>query len=52
MAGFSNCRIGCDKCESACPHNIPVNTILRYNYYYMPKKREKYAMSLYAWTFA
>ncbi len=47
VAGFLNCRIGCDICESACPHNMPVNTILRYNYYYMAKKREKYAMSLY-----
>lgn len=47
IAGFLNCRIGCDDCESACPHNLPVNTILRFNYYYMAKKQEKYAISLY-----
>ncbi len=48
IAGFLNCRIGCDKCESSCPHNLPVNTILRYNYYYMAKRDEKYAMQLYS----
>lgn len=47
VAGFMNCRIGCDICESACPHSMPVNTILRYNYYFMAKKREKHAISLY-----
>lgn len=44
---FMNCRIGCDKCESSCPHLMPVNTILRYNYYFIAKRDEKYAMSLY-----
>lgn len=47
ITGFMNCRIGCDICESSCPYNMPVNTILRYNYYYMAKKKEKYAMKLY-----
>jgi len=47
IAGFLNCRIGCDSCESKCPNNIQVNSILRYNYYFMAKKQEKYAMSLY-----
>ncbi len=47
IAGFLNCRIGCDDCESECPHNLPVNSILRFNYYYMAKKQEKYAMGLY-----
>jgi predicted aldo/keto reductase-like oxidoreductase len=31
--GFLNCRIGCNLCEKSCPEHIPVNTILRYNYY-------------------
>jgi predicted aldo/keto reductase-like oxidoreductase len=48
IAGFLNCRIGCDICEGKCPYNIPVNTILRYNYYYMAKKEEKHAMKLYS----
>jgi len=46
--GFLNCRIGCNECEKACPHHLPVNHILRYNYYYQNKKNEKEAMKLYA----
>ncbi len=45
---FLNCRIGCNECEKACPHGIPVNTIMRYNYYFQNKKQEKEAMQLYA----
>jgi len=45
--GFLNCRIGCNICEKACPHNIPVNTIMRYQYYFHAQKREKYAMQKY-----
>ncbi len=46
--GFLNCRIGCNECEKACPHGLPVNTIMRYNYYFQNKKQEKEAMQLYA----
>ncbi|MBS3808414.1 MAG: aldo/keto reductase, partial [Bacteroidales bacterium] len=46
--GFLNCRVGCNECEKACPHHLPVNHILRYNYYYQNKKDEKQAMKLYA----
>jgi predicted aldo/keto reductase-like oxidoreductase len=46
--GFLNCHIGCNECEKACPHHVPVNHILRYNYYYQNKKDEKEAMKLYA----
>jgi predicted aldo/keto reductase-like oxidoreductase len=46
--GFLNCRIGCNECEKACPHNLPVNYIMRYNYYYQNKRDEKEAMKLYA----
>lgn len=46
--GSLNCRIGCNECEKACPHHLPVNTIMRYNYYFQNKKREKEAMQLYS----
>jgi predicted aldo/keto reductase-like oxidoreductase len=45
--GYLNCRIGCNLCENACPYKIPVNTILRYNYYYQNKGDQKHAMDLY-----
>jgi predicted aldo/keto reductase-like oxidoreductase len=45
--GYLNCRIGCNICEKACPHNIPINTIMRYNYYYQKKGDQKHAMELY-----
>jgi len=46
--GHTACRIGCNDCEEACPHHIPVNKILRYNYYFSVKKQEKRAMAKYA----
>ena len=33
--GELHCRLGCNACESKCPHNIPVNTIMRYHYYFI-----------------
>lgn len=45
--GMLNCHIGCGICESECPHNVPVNTIMRYNYYFANKQQEKYAMQKY-----
>ena len=42
-----HCRIGCNVCEAACPHHLPVNTILRYNYYFQAKKQEKLAIQFY-----
>jgi predicted aldo/keto reductase-like oxidoreductase len=41
------CRHGCGLCEPACPHQVPVNTILRYNHYFEAQGREKYAMRRY-----
>ncbi len=41
------CRIGCNVCESYCPYNVPINTILRYNYYFTAKLEEKSAMQKY-----
>ena len=46
--GHTACRIGCNDCEAACPYHIPVNKILRYNYYFNVKKQEKRAMTKYA----
>ena len=45
--GALHCHIGCGICELECPNNVPVNTILRYNYYFTSKQQEKYAMQKY-----
>jgi predicted aldo/keto reductase-like oxidoreductase len=45
--GFLNCRIGCNICESECPHQVPVNTIMRYKYYFHSHGMEKAAMQYY-----
>lgn len=42
------CRHACGVCESECPQNIPINTIMRYNHYFTAQGREKYAMEKYA----
>lgn len=42
-----HCHIGCGICESECPNNVPVNTIMRYNYYFAVKGEEKSAMQRY-----
>jgi predicted aldo/keto reductase-like oxidoreductase len=47
MYGPLQCRIGCNLCEPACPHRIPVGTIMRYSYYFHGKGMEKYAMQQY-----
>lgn len=46
--GHTTCRIGCNDCVSVCPHHLPVNKILRYNYYFSAKKQEKRAMTKFA----
>jgi predicted aldo/keto reductase-like oxidoreductase len=45
--GFLNCRIGCNHCEKHCPYHLPVNTILRYNYYFQAKGKQKEAMEMF-----
>jgi predicted aldo/keto reductase-like oxidoreductase len=42
------CRHGCGDCLSQCPRRLPVNTIMRYSYYFTGQGREKDAMSKYA----
>lgn len=41
------CRIGCNVCEAYCPNHLPINTIIRYNYYFTSKRQEKHAMQKY-----
>jgi len=42
------CRHACGQCEPHCPHQVPVNTIMRYNHYFEAQGREKYAMVKYS----
>jgi predicted aldo/keto reductase-like oxidoreductase len=42
------CRHACGVCEPACPHGVPVNTIMRYYQYYAGQRREREAMHYYA----
>ncbi len=46
--GTLYCRHACGTCEKACPHRVPVNTIMRYNHYFEAQGQEKYAMAKYA----
>lgn len=46
--GALYCRHACGICEPRCPHNVPVNTIMRYNHYFESQGREKYAMVKYS----
>ena len=48
LYGDLYCRHACGKCESNCPHAVPVNTIMRYNHYFQAQGREKSAMVKYA----
>jgi len=42
------CRHACGQCEPQCPYNVPVNTIMRYNHYFVAQGKEKAAMLEYA----
>jgi predicted aldo/keto reductase-like oxidoreductase len=42
------CRHACGVCETACPSGVPVNTIMRYEHYFMGQGRQKEAIGLYA----
>lgn len=46
--GSLYCRHACGVCEPHCPHKVPVNTIMRYDHYFVSQGREKHAMAKYA----
>ncbi len=46
--GSLYCRHACGLCEPACPHQVPINTIMRYDHYFVAQGREKHAMAEYA----
>jgi predicted aldo/keto reductase-like oxidoreductase len=48
MSGSLYCRHACGKCEPHCPYDVPVNTIMRYQHYFMSQGREKHAIEKYA----
>ncbi|MEE9502828.1 MAG: aldo/keto reductase [Candidatus Aminicenantaceae bacterium] len=48
LSGNLYCRHACGECEPHCPHEVPVNTIMRYQHYFMSQGREKQAMEKYA----
>jgi predicted aldo/keto reductase-like oxidoreductase len=48
LQGPFYCRHACGVCESSCPHGVPVNTIMRYNHYFVAQHRERRAMVKYA----
>jgi predicted aldo/keto reductase-like oxidoreductase len=45
--GSLYCRHACGLCEPSCPYQVPVNTIMRYDHYFVSQGREKHAMSQY-----
>jgi len=42
------CRHGCSACAKSCPHGLPVNSIMRYAYYFQNQGFEKLAIQKYA----
>jgi predicted aldo/keto reductase-like oxidoreductase len=48
LHGHFYCRHACGVCEARCPHGVPVNTIMRYNHYFVAQHRERRAMVKYA----
>ena len=42
-----SCRHGCKECLDSCKYDLPVNTIMRYSYYFSVLEQEKYAMAKY-----
>jgi len=46
--GIFYCRHACGLCEPSCPHHVPVNSIMRYNHYFVAQHREKHAMQKYS----
>jgi predicted aldo/keto reductase-like oxidoreductase len=42
------CRHACGICEPACPNQVAINSIMRFNHYFVAQGKEKYAMKNYA----
>jgi len=42
------CRVSCSACLSACPNNVAINNVLRYNMYFEDYRIEKEAIRYYA----
>lgn len=47
LYGSDYCRTGCSDCESGCPLDVPIATILRYQMYFESHEEEKRAMRSY-----
>ncbi len=45
--GTFYCRHACGICESACPHKVPINKLLRYRHYHVGNGNEAYALRKY-----
>ncbi len=41
------CRVSCQECLEACPHNVAINDVLRYKMYFEDYRMEKEAMRYY-----
>jgi len=48
LYGSDYCRTGCSDCEGACPLQVPIASILRYQMYFEQYEEEKRAMQSYA----
>jgi predicted aldo/keto reductase-like oxidoreductase len=45
--GSLYCRHACGLCENMCPYGVPINTIMRFNHYFMAQGKEKDSMEKY-----
>jgi uncharacterized protein len=41
------CKHACGICEPACPYKVPINTIMRYNHYFLTRGRLKNSITEY-----
>jgi hypothetical protein len=48
LVSRSYCRPGCGACLGHCPHDVPIDDVLRFRMYFEGYGREKEAMRLYA----
>lgn len=48
QADHQYCRVSCSECLTACPNQVAINEVLRYNMYFEDNRMEKEAMRYYA----